>query len=174
MVMNKAALNTKYLPHASGYTLIEILVVLSIAAFLFVIGYAGFRDFSRRQALAGAVKEIQGDLSLTQGYALAGQKPDNIFCNSPQSLVGYYFRVFSASEYRIEAVCTGGQVLREAIILGASSGITIAAPSPNPISFKVLGSGTNIPSNSTAVIRLTQAGTNATATITIGPGGEIR
>lgn len=157
-----------------GYTLIEILVVLSIAAFLFIVGYAGFRDFSRRQALTGAVKEIQGDLSLAQGYALAGQKPDDISCNSPQSLIGYNFRIFSTSEYRIEAVCTGGQVIREAIILDASSGISITAPSPNPISFKVLGSGTNIPSSSTAVITLTQAGTGATATITVGPGGEIR
>jgi prepilin-type N-terminal cleavage/methylation domain-containing protein len=163
-----------------AYTLIEILVTLTIVGILFTVGYVGFRDFSRRQALAGAVKEIQGNLSLTQGYALAGQKPDNIFCSDPNSsdppnLIGYNFNVVSSSEYKIEAVCTGGTVLQEDFNLDASSGISIGISPTNPVLFKVLGAGTNIPAESSGdVITLTQAGTNNQATITVGAGGEIR
>ena len=44
-----------------GYTLIEILVGLAIIGLLFSFGFVSFRDYSRRQTLAGAVKEVQGD-----------------------------------------------------------------------------------------------------------------
>ena len=47
--------------NSKGYTLIEILVVISIMAILFTVGFAGYRDFSRRQVLLGAVNQIQGD-----------------------------------------------------------------------------------------------------------------
>ncbi len=156
-----------------GYTLIEILVALTVVGLLFTVGYVGFRDFSRRQALAGAVKQIQGNLSLTQGYALAGQKPDDISCNNPNSLIGYNFNIVSTTEYKIEAVCSGGTVLREDYNLPADSGISISASSPNPILFKILGSGTNI-TTEYAKITLTQTGTANTADVKVGSGGEIR
>ena len=62
-------------PKKSGFTLIEILVSMTIIGFLFSFGYASFRDFSRRQALAGVVKQVQGDLRLAQQKALSGEKP---------------------------------------------------------------------------------------------------
>ena len=39
--------------HNAAYTLIEILVALTIVGLIFGIGYVNFRDFARRQALAG-------------------------------------------------------------------------------------------------------------------------
>jgi prepilin-type N-terminal cleavage/methylation domain len=58
--MNKV---TPKLPKKSvrAYTLIEVLVVLSIIGVLFGIGYVSYRDFSRRQELAGVAKNIQGE-----------------------------------------------------------------------------------------------------------------
>lgn len=156
----------------TGYTLIEILVSITIIALLFIFGYASFREFSRRQAINSAVRVVRGDLRLAQQQALAGNKPADPKCNAPNLLDGYYFRAASTS-YTIEAACSGvsgGPVTTKSVSL--SSDISMTAPSPNPILFKVLGQGTNI--SSTATVVLTQAGTNNTQTITITSGGEIK
>ncbi len=155
-----------------GYTLIEILVALSIIGILFGFGYISFRDFSRRQALAGAAKSLQGDLRLTQEQALAGQKPDDPFCNSPNLLDSYGLEVISSSEYKIEIFCTGGSFETKDVLM--PSDITISTPSVNPIKFKAIGQGTNIPANSSVDVILTQKGTNSQVTVTIGSGGQIQ
>jgi prepilin-type N-terminal cleavage/methylation domain-containing protein len=155
-----------------GYTLIEILVGLTIIGLIFSIGYVNFRDFSRREAVAGTGKKIQGDIRLAQQLALSGEKPDDIKCNGANNLNGYNFRIYSANEYRIESACTGGDVVYKAVIL--PSGITVTTPSPNPILFKVLGQGTNIGSGTEIVLTLTQTRTNNRFTVTIGAGGEIK
>lgn len=156
-----------------AYTLIEILVALTIIGLLFGIGYVNFRDFSRRQAIAGAGKLLQGDLRLAQQLALSGQKPVDPACNDPNTLDGYRFGVVSSTQYRLRADCSGGAaaVLK---LVTLPDGITMSLPSPNPIIFKVLGAGTNIPSGTNATIVLTQVGTANTFTVTIGSGGEIQ
>jgi prepilin-type N-terminal cleavage/methylation domain-containing protein len=161
----------------TGYTLIEILVALTVIGLLFSLGYANYRAFSQRQALLGAVKQLQGDLRLAQQMALSGQKPIDPNCASPaNSLNGYNFTVLSGDNYEIRASCTGGAVALAGKDVTISSGITIASPfpSPNPILFRVLGNGTNIPEGGNSVITLTQAGTNNTTTVTITSGGEIK
>jgi prepilin-type N-terminal cleavage/methylation domain-containing protein len=154
-----------------GYTLIEILVGLTIIGLLFGFGFVSFRDYSRRQALAGAAKQIQGDLRLAQEDALAGQKPDSSFCNDPASLNGYDFAVVSTSEYKLEADCTGGLVTQKDVVLPADTSI---ASDVNPILFKILGQGTSLGSGQSATITLAQTGTNNQATVTVSSGGEIQ
>lgn len=155
-----------------GYTLIEILVALSIVGLLFAFGFVSFRDFSRRQAVTGAADAVRGDLRLAQGNAISGQKPDDAHCGSPDLLNGYLFDVVSPNEYKIEADCTGGTVLTKDVV--TPPGISISVPSPNPIEFKVLGQGTNIDSGLSAIITVTQTGTTNTETVTINYGGGIQ
>jgi prepilin-type N-terminal cleavage/methylation domain-containing protein len=166
-----------------GYTLIEILVGLAIIGLLFSFGFVSFRDYSRRQALAGAVKEVQGDMRFAQEDALAGLKPDDVNCNNNpltpggRYLNGYDFMVTSQTnpaEYEIRASCSGGSAANPTKDVLLSSGITISVPSPNPILFKVLGQGTNISGGTTASITLSLTGLTDTATVTIGSGGEIQ
>jgi prepilin-type N-terminal cleavage/methylation domain-containing protein len=164
-----------------GYTLIEILVGLAIIGLLFSFGFISFRDYSRRQTLAGAVKEVQGDLRFAQEDALSGLKPDDINCNydpvtlGGRFLNGYDFTVVSQNpaEYEIMASCSGGDAANPTKDVLLSSGITIV-PSQNPILFKVLGQGTNIPGGTSASITLSLTGLTDTATVTIGSGGEIQ
>ena len=158
----------------SGYTLIEILVGLTIIGLLFGFGYVSFRDFSRRQALTGTAKTIQGDLRLAQEFALAGQKPDDSLCDSPNTLDTYGFNVYSASQYKIEAYCTGGVLGIVYKEVNLSPDISLSTPSINPIKFKVLGTGTNIPAGQVITITLTQSGTNTQASVVVGSGGEIK
>lgn len=153
--------------NSPAYTLIEILVGITIIGLIFGFGYVSFREFSRRQALAGAVKEIKGDLRLTQALALSGSKPNG--CS--EYLKGYNFRVVDASSYKIEASC--GTTTYEDKTVNLSGNVSISTPTPNPILFKVLGQGTNISQGGTAVLTLTQSGTGTTATVIISDGGEI-
>lgn len=158
-----------------AYTLIEILVGITIIGLIFGFGFVSFREFSRRQALVGISKQIKGDLRLAQELALSGKKPENINCNTPNLLNGYNFRVTSSSSYKVEAACTGNNGTSiEVKNVNLSNEITISNPSPNPIIFKSLGQGTNIVQAGTASIVLTQVGTGTTATITVSASGEVR
>ncbi|MFZ3130894.1 MAG: type II secretion system protein [Desulfosporosinus sp.] len=155
---------------ASGYTLIEILVVLTVIGILFGVGFVGYRDFGRRQALAGAVKMVQGDLRVAQQNALSGIKPTGAACNSPRTLSGYHFKVITDSKYQIQALCSGGSITINDVNMPPN--IKISTPLPNPILFKILGMGTDI-SVGGASITLTQGSTGKTQTISIGSGGDI-
>lgn len=158
-----------------AYTLIEILVVLTIISLLFSFGYAGFRDFSRRQALASLSKQIQGDLRLAQQMSFSGKKPTE--CGS-NTLDGIRFGVTTTPPYlyRLRATCGGGSVTSDVIkefIFSSDITPVVAQGSPNPLLFKVLGQGTNIDSGDW-VLTLTQTGTGNVATVTVTTGGEIR
>lgn len=155
----------------SAYTFIEILVALTIVGLIFGIGYVSFRDFSRRQALQGTVRSIRGDLRLAQEQAISGQKPADIFCDSPNTLSGYYFDLVSANNYRLVAQCSGGSVVSKDVTIASDISISV---SQDPIVFKVLGQGTDVPQATNAIITLTQSGTANTATITITSTGEIK
>lgn len=155
----------------AAYTIIEILVVLSVVGIVFAVGFANFRDFSRRQVLSGSLRTLKGDLRLAQEYALIGKKPEDPYCDSPNVLNGYNFLVSSSSEYTVLANCSGGTVdINKNIVLTAD--ISISAPSPNPITFKALGQGTNFSADAT--ITLTQLSTGDTTSVVVTQGGEIK
>jgi prepilin-type N-terminal cleavage/methylation domain-containing protein len=160
----------------NGYTLVEILVALTVIGLLFSFGFVSFRDFSRRQAVADAAKSIQGDLRLAQGNAITGQKPMPD-CGAPKTLDSYSFNIISTnspSEYRIEANCGGTPVIVKDVTMPTDITIKNPAPSPNPLKFKILGQGTNISSGSNWVLTLIQTGTGNTTNVTVTSGGEIR
>jgi len=155
----------------SGFTLIEILVSMTIVGFLFSFGYSSFRDFSRRQALAGVVKQVQGDLRLAQQKALSGEKPPA--CTAARILGAYNFFVNSTTTYVIQADCSGGLPV-EVKNVTLPTGVTIAVWGVTPlntIKFNVLGNGTN---GTPATITLTQAGVPNPQFIIVTAGGEIR
>jgi prepilin-type N-terminal cleavage/methylation domain-containing protein len=162
----------KNLISAYGYTLIEILVSLTIIGLLFSFGYVSFRDFSRRQAVIGTAKSIQADLRIAQADAISGQKPkptDLIHCSA--ALDGYYFYIVSGTEYKIQISC-GNTIDVKDVVLSNDTSISSPFPSPNPILFKVLGQGTNVGSSWT--LNLTQIGTNNATTVSVTSGGEIQ
>lgn len=126
------------------------------------------RDFSRRQELAGVVKNIQGNLRKAQQSALSGVKPEGVSCNS-KTLIGYDFYMVSSSEYQIRANCAGGNIIVLDVNLPVSETISMT---DNPILFKVLGNGTNIASSAT--ITVVQTATGDSTQISVGSGGDIQ
>lgn len=158
-----------------GYTMIELLVALTIVGLLFGVGYANFRDFTRRQSLVNSTKKIIGDLRDAQQMALSGQIPNDASCRGNNYLNGYFFRVISANHYEIRASCSGGAVANVAkdVYLPPTVTIVTPFPNPNPILFKVLGNGTNIGATN-AQIRVRQSGSSATNIINVSSGGQIQ
>ncbi len=155
-----------------GYTLIEILVAITIIGLVFGFGFVSFREFSRRQALSGTARNLVGNLRLAQGEALSGKKPDDIKCNPPNTLSGYHFRVTSSTSYTFEAVCTGGNVEIKSVTIPED--VEINTPSVNPILFKGLARGTNIPLGTEVTLTLTQDVTGNETTVVIGSSGDIK
>jgi prepilin-type N-terminal cleavage/methylation domain-containing protein len=154
-----------------GYTLIEILVSITILSLIFVMGYAGFREFSRRQLLASSVRSLTGDLRLAQSKAAAGEKPDKFNCRGTNRLQGYLFEILSSTEYRLSAKCTSGN--EEVKAKTIPTDLTIEA-SIQPILFKVLGEGTNLEEGTSSLITISEAAIGKSQTVTVTAGGEIK
>ena len=149
-----------------AYTLIEILVSLTIVSLIFGVGYVSFREFSRRQALAGTARSLRGDLRLAQGQALAGKKP--IGCTV---LDGFRFSAVSESAYSIVAGCSNGDFSIGKDSVSFPDGVTMN-PVPGNILFKVLGQGTDLGSD--VEVNLAQEATGNAIKVTITIGGEIK
>lgn len=66
---------------ASGFTLVELLVVLAIGAILLAIGVPSFSYMIDRNRVAGEVNEMLADLALTRSEALA-RRARVIMCRS--------------------------------------------------------------------------------------------
>lgn len=156
-----------------GYTLIEVLVGLSILALLFATGYASYREFSRRQILVGVSRAIKGDLRLAQELSLSGKKPGG--CSV---LDGYNFLVIPPTGYEIRALCGATTYLEKAgSVAGLNVTLSNLSPDPTPsntITFKTLGEGTNIGAGSSTTLTITQTTTGTTTDVVITSGGEIR
>lgn len=168
---------SKYSKKLSGYTLIELLVGIIIISILFGVGFAGFRDFSRRQSLESLSRKIKGDLSLAREKSVSGEKPYNsggtahhAYCLSPNTLSGYNFRVTTSNNYVLEAVCSGGTV--EVKSVDIPEGMSISIPLVNPLFFKVLSKGTNLSTD--LEITITQVPTGKTSLIYVTKVGEIK
>ena len=112
----------------SGYTLIEILVSMSIIGLIFNFGYISYRDFARRQSLLGNARNLRADLRLAQEQAMSGKKPSSVACSGEGSLVGYDFYLDSATSYVIQANCTGGLV--DDKVVETSSEISLTTDTP--------------------------------------------
>lgn len=152
----------------SGFTLVELLIVLVIVSILFGIGYANYRDFSRRQSLVSAARQMEADARLAQEMALSGKKP----AAGCVVLDGYKFKLLSATNsYQISAYC---QLDMDVVPKTLPAGITFTFTPPPPddsVIFKTLGHGTNLTANLAIILSLTN--TNYQVVLTITPAGEI-
>jgi len=153
----------------SGYTLIEILVGMTIISLIFSVGYISYRDFARRQALEGSARRLEADLRLAQEQALTGKKPTSLACSEAGALNGYDFYVETATSYKVQANCSGGLVDVKSVEVAEE--VTLSS-SPGRFTFNVLGRGTSL--STAATITLTQTATGNTFDITVSPEGEIK
>ena len=180
-------LKTSHSRKIKGFSLIELMIVVSLMGLLFVAGVANYRSFARRKILDSAVNLIRADLKLAQTSALSGVKPMTAECDSPNRLSGYALTFTSSTTYQIEAYCTGSAspvVSKSVTTELPNAGVSVATvrdscsvvgspTTDSGIFFKVLGKGTLLPSGQCFYITISQTGTSNQAVITVGYSGEI-
>ncbi len=148
-----------------GYTLIELLIVITLITLLFTLGMAQYNQFNRRQILTKAKDELISNLRLAQGKSLAGEKPNA--CGD-EILTGHKLKFVNNQNYKIVAVCDGEVDLKTEISL--STGVTKQS-GPNEVFFKGLSQGTDIVNQVEIVL---EDSSGETKTITITSTGEIK
>lgn len=156
-----------------GFTLIEVLIALTIIAGLFSFGYANFRNFSRRQATVNTAKELESAINLTKEFALSGNKPAG--CSDTEPLDGYKISFNQVAEtYSIFAVCAGidESVGRTSIPLSVGTNLSLGQAT-NFIIFKTLGQGTSIPDDDNFFLTVSRSDVGNSAVLTVSPAGEV-
>jgi len=155
--------------NGAGFTLIELLVTISLVAFLFTIGFTSYLDFSRRQTVYQAARQIVEDLRLAQSLAANNQKPSG----SCGVLNGYTFRfdVFDKTKYYVDVDCSNPTYNNNPVKEGSlPSGLTLSGFTT--VTFKVLRQ--TLDCHSTSPCQLTvQDASGHQKIIDVGTGGTI-
>lgn len=117
-----------------GFSLIELLIAMSII--IIVVGgvVANYDKFNSRQVLKQTAQTLKNDLRLAESGAITAQKP----ASGCTQLFGYQV-AFTQSSYSVQADCSEGLVgVMTTVTL--PGGITFASV-PSPILFGVLTQG---------------------------------
>jgi prepilin-type N-terminal cleavage/methylation domain-containing protein len=156
----------------NGYTLIEILISLTILSILFLGGYTAYREYIRRQIVQNTSQEIKSNLALVRQKALSGDSAEACTqVGSNNNLLGYQI-TFLATSYSVKPVCTS---------IAASQSYTVTYTLPQSVSLTTSGisgslqyntvSGTNLSANATITLRHLSGGTKV---LTISPNGVVQ
>lgn len=153
----------------NGFTLVEILVVISITGLLVTIGIASYVQFNRRQVVDQAIKNLQSDLRYAQSKASMSDKgdPTTPDCTSSDPLVGWYFRITSATQYEIYGLCGVKPFMVKRVTLPSQLAINSL---PSSILFKPLNLGTDA---SNTLITISGYDNSITRSLTVTSGGLI-
>lgn len=146
-----------------GFTIIELLVVISVLSILGILGFAAYRDFQQRQELRGAVKSVEADLLFARQKAFSGEKPAG--CTG--TLVGWRVN-FQADSYEVIADCASVDTTMKTVPIG--KGVTKTA-GPTSVTFKALGQG--IAETEDVTFTFTHSPTGRVANITVTKAGLI-
>jgi prepilin-type N-terminal cleavage/methylation domain-containing protein len=152
----------------AGFTLVELLISISIVGLISAIGLASYIDYNRNQIVVQEAKKVVQDLRLAQSLALNNQKPEG--CGQA-TLDGYAFRLLDDDpegyNYEILALCGEDEVSYKRGAIAEN----LAISGPSEVKFKVLRQGIEFTGGST--ITVSSSSFSQSRTITIDPGGDI-
>ena len=143
-----------------GFTLIEIVVsitVLMIVTGLFLANYSGF---SNSQKVRQATSDVIANLQAVRTLATSGIKPTG--CDT---LIGYIVNFPSASVYTAQAVCQAG--LFGAVTTYSLPTGVVFSPVPSALTFYILGRGASADQTITIV------GSGTTMNVAVFTSGVI-
>ncbi len=121
-----------------GYTLIEIIIVVTIIGLLTGASIAGFNTLNQRQTVLSAAKEVISVMRTAQQRANAGILP-----SAPcDSLAGYSVKgTVNSSAYTLNVICSSGGVREETQVKSYSMASGVTFTSTFDITFNVLTGG---------------------------------
>jgi prepilin-type N-terminal cleavage/methylation domain-containing protein len=105
---------------STGFTLIELVVVIAIVGLLTGGSIAGYFRLNQRQTILSAGKEIISAMRLAQQQAAAGKKPANCTQLRSYSVTGNS----GSSQYTLSAICSNATIVMKQYFF--SSGVTLA------------------------------------------------
>lgn len=153
-----------------GFTLVEVLVTLTIMGVIFGLGIANYGKFNQSRQLDKATQDLITNLRVAQSRANNGENnctdPGLSTCSSPCVLDGYRFSLAS-DRYTYYAECEKGDKKGLTTVIVLTNGITVGS---NSFLFKVLGLGTDTGEVS---VTLQMNGDTSTKTVKISPSGNI-
>lgn len=161
-----------------GYTLVEILIGLTILTLLFVGGYTAYRDFTRRQIIINTAEELKANISQARVKALTAERPD-VLGGECGTFLGYV-AVFSPSSYVIKPDCDPtdpGPLSSYYKTYSLPPGVSVSVSNAgvaNQILFKPLGAGTDVVNENGATITVSHRDSLNTQMITVYPSGAIK
>lgn len=161
-----------------GYTLVEILIGMTILSFLFVAGYTAYREFVRRQILTATTEELKLNLNVVRQKAQGGERPDAGECYD--NFLGYMV-TFNADSYSTSPDCDAeggdpGPLSPYFVTYELPETVTVSVSgttSPNEILFKAVGGGTDVMIGG-ATITLTHTLSSNSKSLTVSTTGVIK
>lgn len=128
----------------TGYTLIEIIVVVTIMGLLVGGSIAGFNTLNQRQTILSAGREVSSIMRTAQQRAISGLKPTAGICDQ---LLGYSVKgTINSSTYTLNTVClnSGAPVTRVVQTYRLATGITFVSTFTVQFNVQTGGAGGNI------------------------------
>lgn len=153
-----------------GFTLIEIIVAMSVIAILSTVGIAAFLNYSRSQSVAQATAELYTTLNLARSRAQSQVKPSSGSCGPPSysSLEGYRVRAATPTRYDLYAICGGSQEFIEFHV--TPSGVTLSS-SASSFTFAIITG--NVAEAAAGGTPITVSGYGSSQIITVYNDGRI-
>ncbi|OGH13428.1 MAG: hypothetical protein A3H50_00090 [Candidatus Levybacteria bacterium RIFCSPLOWO2_02_FULL_37_10] len=152
---------------SSGFTLIELIVVLSVAAVISLIGIASFVSYSQQQSINTAAADIANMFSLAKSRAASQVKPSS--CSG--ALNGYRISIpdIASKTYQLDAVCSSG----DSLILTNTlpSNISFGSANSTIFTFYVLTGGFTMNGLDGTIVL---SGFGKSKTITVDSLGNVR
>ena len=156
------ALNTQNTSSQSGFTLLEILLVLGILALLAGVGAGYYYGSFKELQLAAAVRDLGADLRFTQDQAMTGESGLRFGLHAVAGPPSYYEEFSTATNY-----ADPGMAVVKTVYL--PDGLNFSDPVPGGTKDIVFGrlSGT------TTATALTITGANSSKTVNISALGKV-
>jgi prepilin-type N-terminal cleavage/methylation domain-containing protein len=167
----------------NGFTLLEILLSMSLITGMLGVVMVNYRQANNKQAVQGAINRFRQTVETAKSNAMNGKKDTNI-CGSGVSarpLDGWAVS-FTANSYSLFGVCDvpGRRVKFPAVVhaIVLPSGINIGSSSTLPqidaigraVEFRPIGQGTNLV---VPAVTFTISGTGGTGQVQVTRKGEI-
>ncbi len=117
--------------HVSGFTLIELMVVMLIMAIMMGIAMVGFSDWARGTGMQGASMNVKSSIALARQWAITHRKKTTFLCTDDYYVIscgvdnvggtnylpeGLEFEAGLDFTFRLDGSCTGNTLPRELVI----------------------------------------------------------
>jgi len=161
-----------YRARAEGFTLIEMIVAVTIMLVLLGITIIGYTSYNDRQKVKQAALTLKSDLRMARTNATSGKKP--LSCNAFDETFTGYKVIFTLSSYTVVPLCSLGEITEEKVEVTLPSGVSFD-PVPYTFTYYPLIKGVSTPPSTICLTTGTCNDPNFySVTLTIDPlSGEV-